>query len=69
MPKHGHTAVERNRLKRQLREILRVHILRTLLPIDAVVRAQRNAYHASFETLVDELKQGLAIYERSSPEC
>ena len=55
MPKYGRSAVERNRLKRQLREIIRMHVLRTLPPIDAVIRVRPSAYAISFVQLTDEL--------------
>ena len=64
VPLYGHTAVERNQLKRRLREIIRAHVLRTLIPLDAVVKAQRNAYRASFDVLVNELKDGMTAAER-----
>ena len=60
VPLYGHSAVDRNRLKRRLREIIRVEILGTLSPIDVVVKAQRSAYNASFEILASELRQGMA---------
>ena len=64
VPKYGHTAVERNRLKRQLREIIRVQVLRTLKPLDAVIKAQRNAYRAPFDVLTSELMDGMIAAER-----
>jgi ribonuclease P protein component len=64
VPKYGHNAVERNRLKRRLREIVRTRLLGTLVPVDAVVKAHRNAYSASFETLVGELKDGFTTVEQ-----
>lgn len=60
VPMYGHTAVERNRLKRRLREIVRTQLLAELLPIDMIVRTQRNAYDASFDTLADQLSQAAA---------
>ena len=65
VPKYGHTAVERNQLKRRLREIIRARILRTLPPVDVVVKAQRNAYHASFDILASELSEALVRGERA----
>ena len=55
MPKYGHSAVERNYLKRQLREIIRTRVLGTLPPIDAVIRVRPSAYTISFAQLADEL--------------
>ena len=54
VPKHQHTAVERNRLKRRLRELMRVELLprlRTRPALDLAIRAQAHAYGASFGEL------------------
>lgn len=51
VPKHGHTAVDRNRLKRRLREIARVELLPRLPAVDVVLRTRPSAYGASFATL------------------
>ncbi len=53
--KHGASSVDRNRLKRRLREIIRVHVLATLPPTDVVVRTRREAYQAPFAVLEQEL--------------
>ena len=59
VPKHRHRIVERNRLKRRLREVLRLEVLPRLdaaqLPVDVLVRARPEAYGATYETLRDEL--------------
>jgi len=63
VPRHGRTIVERNRLRRRLREIAR----RDWLPravsrgvdLDVVVRARPAAYGASFEALERALGSGL----------
>jgi len=59
VPKHKHTVVERNRLKRRLREILRQEVLPRLeaagLAVDVLVRARREAYGATFSALKGEL--------------
>lgn len=55
MPRHGHSAVDRNRLKRRLREITRIHVLPALPPIDLIIRARPGAYDLPFEDLVREL--------------
>ena len=61
VPKHRHSIVERNRLKRRLREIIRLEILPLMsIPADVVVRAGPRAYAASFETLRAELVGGLS---------
>lgn len=61
VPRHGHRIVDRNRLKRRLREILRQEILPELdasgRAVDVLVRARREAYRASFGELRAELEQ------------
>lgn len=55
MPKYSRTSVERNRLKRRLREVVRTELLPHLPPADMVVRARREAYDASFDELRGQL--------------
>jgi len=59
VPKHGRSAVERNRLKRRLREIARTEILPRLdqggQPLDVLIRARAPAYRAEFDGLRQEL--------------
>lgn len=59
VPKHRRTAVERNRLKRRLREVLRADVLPRLRQLnessDVIVRARKEAYLATFSQLRDEL--------------
>ncbi|MDT8435758.1 MAG: ribonuclease P protein component [Gemmatimonadota bacterium] len=51
VPRHGRTAVQRNRLKRRLREILRLRWLPGAPPRDVVLRAGPRAYGRSFAEL------------------
>ena len=61
VPKYGSTAVRRNRLKRQLRELARLRLLNALPStpespsFDVVIRARREAYDASFAELAVEI--------------
>ena len=59
VPKHGHTIVDRNRLRRRLREIGRLEVLPRLdthpRDLDFLVRARREAYLASFQQLRNQL--------------
>jgi ribonuclease P protein component len=57
--KHGHGSVERNKLKRRLRELARTRVLPPLwkaeLALDVLLRARREAYQASFLELGQEV--------------
>lgn len=61
VPKHGRKIIERNRLKRRLKECVRL----TLLPrcrtgtaeLDILVRARPSAYEVGVERLVQEVSQ------------
>ena len=57
VPRFGHTAVERNRLKRRLRELVRLHVLEAeaLAGSALVVRARPGAYGRGFAALAEEL--------------
>lgn len=59
VPKHRHEVVERNLLKRRLRELGRTRVLPALWDagrsMDVMVRARPEAYDASFAELRDEL--------------
>jgi ribonuclease P protein component len=70
VPKHGHEIVERNRLRRRLREVGRCRVLPALREegqtVDVLVLAHRRAYEADFATLRDELTRGVSRWlERS----
>jgi ribonuclease P protein component len=54
VPRHQHSAVDRNKLKRRLRELARVELLpsvRGTAAIDIAIRARREAYTANMEAL------------------
>ena len=55
VPMYGHSAVERNRLKRRLREIVRTQLLPCLSPVDFLIRSRPSAYDVDFSILIDEL--------------
>lgn len=56
VPKHKHTGVERNRLKRRLRELVRTRLLPGLAAVDVVIRAMPHAYDARFEALAADIE-------------
>jgi ribonuclease P protein component len=59
VPKHGHENVERNQLKRRLKELGRTRVLPKLWDrgcrMDVLLRARREAYGATFAELQDEV--------------
>lgn len=57
VPKFGRTIVERNRLRRQLREIARTVVLPDLGQRDLLIKALSSAYGSEFTTLRAELAQ------------
>lgn len=57
VPRYRHSAVARNRLKRRLRELVRLELLPHMPPVDLVVRALPPAYLREFEALARELRQ------------
>ena len=62
--KYGHTIVERNRLRRRLRELARIRLLPACNGVDIVIRALPEAYRVDFRQLgteVDEIKKGLRL--------
>lgn len=62
VPKHGHSSVERNRLKRRLRELSRLRLLDLMLGVgagsvvDVVMRAQPGAYQLEAVRLGGEIE-------------
>ena len=61
VPKHRHRIVDRNRVKRRIRELARTRLLPELrgtgLELDVLVRARREAYEADFDALAIEIEQ------------
>ncbi|MCC7052517.1 MAG: ribonuclease P protein component [Gemmatimonadaceae bacterium] len=55
VPKHGHEIVDRNRLKRRLRELVRVLALPALRPQDVVVRVLPGAYRLTWAQVQAEV--------------
>jgi ribonuclease P protein component len=59
VPKYGQRAVDRNLVKRRVREVLRREVLPRLgeaeLKLDVLVRIRRGAYDTSYERLREEL--------------
>jgi ribonuclease P protein component len=60
VPRYKHSAVDRNTLKRRLREIVRLEWLAVPPPIDVVLRVTPPAYERDFDALQREMRQLLA---------
>ena len=59
VPRYGRSAVDRNRLKRRLREVVRVEFLPQSVALDLVVRASPSAYDLAFGAIRDEVASAL----------
>lgn len=61
VPKHRRRIVDRNLLKRRIREIGRAHVLPRLrragIAMDVLIRARPEAYRATFDELLQELQE------------
>ena len=55
VPRHGHSAVRRNLLKRRLRELVRTLLLPLQASRDVVIRCKQGAYERTFEELKEQL--------------
>jgi ribonuclease P protein component len=51
VPRHGQSAVDRNRLKRRLREIVRQDVLPVEHGLDIIIRTAPGAYSVPFADL------------------
>lgn len=56
VPKYKHSSVDRNRLKRRLRELVRLEWLPLLPPIDVVMRVTPPAYRRTYDDLRTEMQ-------------
>jgi ribonuclease P protein component len=66
VPRFKQTAVARNRLKRRLRELSRVHLLPADLSADVVLRIRPEAYGATFDELAQDVARAFAQLTRWS---
>ena len=64
VPRFKHSAVERNQVKRRLRELSRLQLLPTGMPVDIVLRIRPEAYSASFSILAIEIGHVLTQLQR-----
>jgi ribonuclease P protein component len=56
VPLFGHTAVERNKLKRQLRELARVELLDEEASVDVLIFSGNRTYGRSFLDLQENVR-------------
>ncbi len=61
IPKFKHSGVDRNRLKRRLRELVRMELLPALRPIDVVLRVAPVAYTRDFAALQVEVRHAARL--------
>ena len=65
MPRYGRTAVARNRVRRRISEIARIHLLPALESrrphVDLILRAKPAAYGASYRRLHTSLTDSMEI--------
>ena len=66
VPKYQYNAVARNRLRRRLRELWRRRVAPGLPGLDVVVKARREAYHATFEELQTDLVEWVERWSRGT---
>jgi ribonuclease P protein component len=57
VPRHKHSAVDRNRLKRRLRELVRTRLLPALPVCHVVIRARAEAYEDDFAMLARQVER------------
>jgi ribonuclease P protein component len=65
--KHGHTIIERNRLRRRLRELTRVGLIPVAGGRDIVIRTFSTAYGATFDQLKGEIESLSTRLSTSTP--
>jgi len=63
VPKYGHSAVDRNRLKRRLRELVRTSVLGVLPAVDVVIKTRPSAYVAPLSVMAEELSRTISNVE------
>ena len=64
VPRYSGSAVDRNRLKRRLRELVRTRLLPAAPSVDVVIRARPDAYAVSFRELEADIARVTAQLPR-----
>ncbi len=57
VPKYGKSSVDRNKLKRRLRELVRIEVLPVLPVLDVVIKTTPRAYTRTFPELREEVRK------------
>lgn len=68
VPRYSHSAVERNLVKRRLRNLIRTELLPTMSALDVVIRAAPSAYKADYDTLRAAVRQAIERMRQSTTE-
>ena len=66
VPRYRQSAVDRNRLKRRLRELVRHLILPARFDVDIVLRARPEAYRADFDGLQKDVDRARVSLTKSA---
>lgn len=67
VPRFKHSAVDRNRLKRRLRELSRTRLIPADVAADVVLRIRPDTYDAPFAELVADVDRALVQLQRWRP--
>lgn len=67
VPRYSGSAVDRNRLKRRLRELVRIRLLPQARSVDVIIRARPDAYGVSFDALEADIERVIAQLLRLFP--
>ena len=67
VPKHGRSAVQRNTLKRRLRELSRTVLLPDIPAVDFVIHTRPSAYTVEFAELSALVEKLLSQIQRVAP--
>ena len=68
VPRYSHSAVERNLVKRRLRELIRTEMLPSMAALDVVIRATPSAYGVDYETLRAAVRQAIERMRQRTAE-
>jgi ribonuclease P protein component len=58
-------AVERNRMKRRLREAVRLRRPVVMVPVDVVINPKKSLRTADFADVMDEMSRAFAVIEKA----